>query len=225
MKKEHLILPTETILVLGGSLTESAASLIKAFLPLRLLAVDQAYHRLNTYGLKPNYIIGDFDSVDLEKVDSEVVKLERYDQYMSDFEKALEFIREQKWGRASIFGFTGGEFDHILGNVSVLAKSFIREDEFYILDYNGSKCKIGLFVGKNTKFHSYVGAKVSLFPFPKAVISSRGLKYKLSTHAISQDQGILAIRNELIEPEVTLEVLEGKVFVIFDAEPNSLPRL
>ncbi|MFK7822576.1 MAG: thiamine diphosphokinase [Oligoflexales bacterium] len=219
-----MILPTETILVLGGELPELAAKQIQAHVPKRLIAVDQAYHQLHSFGLVPDFVIGDFDSVDGSKIACNIAKIEIHNQDMTDFEKAIHFIREQRWGRTSIFGIGGGELDHAIGNIQVLVKNFEYEDEFYFLDYFASNCKLGCLVNKHLEFRSYLGAKISLFPFPKAIVNSHGLKYELSKQAIFQNHGILAIRNELIEPYGVLEVLEGLVLCIFDAEQGLFPK-
>ena len=217
-------MPTDTILVLGGELSSSVAAQIKSFLPKRLLAVDQAYQKLYSLGLKPDFILGDFDSVDCSAINSETKKVELYDQDMTDFEKAIHYIRKNAWGRTSIFGLGGGELDHVIGNVQVLVKCFQGEDEYYFFDYFESSCKLGCLVNKRLEFSSFVGAKVSLFPFPTAVVNSRGLKYQLSRQAIFQNQGVLAVRNELKESKGVIEVIEGIVLVIFDADISSFPN-
>ncbi|MFK7823005.1 MAG: thiamine diphosphokinase [Oligoflexales bacterium] len=219
-----MILPTETILVLGGELSGLAAKQIQAFDPKRLIAVDQAYHKLQSFGLAPDFLIGDFDSVDGSKIACDIAKIETHNQDMTDFEKSIHFIREQCWGRTSIFGIGGGELDHIIGNIQVLVKNLEYEDEFYFFDYFASNCKIGCLVNKRLEFHSYLGAKISLFPYPKATVNSHGLKYKLSKQVIFQNRGILATRNELIEPYGVLEVLEGLVLCIFDAQQGLFPK-
>ena len=163
-------LPTEIVMVLGGLLTEAAAKQIKLFAPKNLLAVDQAYTKLLPFGLTPNFVIGDCDSIDKNSLPPGVKLVERDDQDMTDFEKSIHFVREHSWKRVSIFGFGGGELDDILGNVEVLSKSFLNEDEFYFFDYFEDKPKLACIIDKGITFNSFIGAKASLFPCPSAVL-------------------------------------------------------
>lgn len=123
---------------------------------------------------KLDFISGDFDShARLDLVDEKFI--ETPDQNKTDFQKALEIILEKGIENVDIYGGSGGEMDHFLGNLSVA-------------DFMKSKMKIQFFdefssyyfIPKNFEISGVNDKMISLFPFPKAEsITTKGLKWPL----------------------------------------------
>ena len=83
---------------------------------------DGAFNYLNEKGFpldKLDFISGDFDS---HSGTDENVYQEKFiytpDQDKTDFEKSLEIIKEKGFKTIHVYGGSGGEMDHFLGNLS-----------------------------------------------------------------------------------------------------------
>ena len=73
-------------------------------------------------GLKPDVIMGDFDSITstTKKYFSAALTLHVERQDNTDMEKALDFCVDQHLSRVIVAGVTGGRIDMTLGNMSAL---------------------------------------------------------------------------------------------------------
>ena len=80
-------------------------------------AVDGAYNQLKKLQVIPDLITGDFDS--LEALPDSIEIINTPNQDYTDFEKALEVLHEREVSKISIYGGSGNESDHFLGNISV----------------------------------------------------------------------------------------------------------
>ena len=87
-----------------------------------IACTDGAFHYLNEMNFpleKLDLISGDFDSHSeiLEQVQNDNFEVFfTPDQNKTDFEKALEILIEKGCKKVDIFGGSGGEMDHFLGN-------------------------------------------------------------------------------------------------------------
>jgi thiamine pyrophosphokinase len=93
-----------------------------------IACTDGAFHYLKQLKFpldKLDFISGDFDS---HKIEEEILRqaqndnfeiIETPDQNKTDFHKALEIIIEKGFDEIDVYGGSGGEQDHFLGNLSV----------------------------------------------------------------------------------------------------------
>ncbi|MCD7888879.1 MAG: thiamine diphosphokinase [Oscillospiraceae bacterium] len=88
-----------------------------------VIAADGGMRYLDSLGIKPDLIIGDFDSSD-EPVTGDVIKLpvEKDD---TDSVFAVRYCLEHGFGEIHIYGGTGGRIDHTIANIQTL--SYIAE--------------------------------------------------------------------------------------------------
>ncbi|MCD7822821.1 MAG: thiamine diphosphokinase [Oscillospiraceae bacterium] len=88
-----------------------------------VIAADGGMRYLNTLGIKPDLVIGDFDSSE-EPDRGEIIKLpvEKDD---TDSVFAVRYCLEHGFGEIHIYGGTGGRFDHTIANIQIL--SYIAE--------------------------------------------------------------------------------------------------
>lgn len=125
------------------------------------------------------------------------------DPNTTDFEKALAYAVAHSITDADVFWGSGGEMDHFLGNLSVAAN---YAENINLRFFDDKQCYF--FVsGQGVEF-SILGANgntISLYPFPSANVSSRGLRYpldKLSLDLCRQQ----SLRNQIIAERATLSV-------------------
>jgi thiamine pyrophosphokinase len=191
MKKEKIIL------VLNGKLFKK--SKLTLFLKdySKIICVDGAANKVINANMKPDYIIGDLDSIsriNLVKYKNKVVELK--DQNYNDLQKALNWLKNNGTSNIDIIGFDGKRADHMINNFNII-----------IDDINNFNIKIiterGTFytVDKKMTFNNILNKSVSLFnKNPNNQISSKGLKYELKDRILlNMYEGTLnlAIQNNI----------------------------
>jgi len=175
-------------LLLNGELPSSSLLIKKIKDSDFIIAVDGAANKLDQFNIKPNVIIGDFDSIN--KLDIKSAKyINTPDQSKTDFKKSLEWIVKQKLTEVNIFGLSGKSDDHFLGNLytcnefSHLLKLKAFTDRSII-----TPC-----IGKN-KFNSFKNQKVSLFVLENSsIVTSINLEFVLKNFELFPTND--AIRN------------------------------
>ncbi|MCA9372428.1 thiamine diphosphokinase, partial [Candidatus Woesebacteria bacterium] len=83
-----------------------------------IMCSDGALKYVQPLGIAPDFVIGDFDSQTPENTKSNTVTyVELSDQNTTDFEKILAFSSERGVEKADVYGASGNEQDHFLGNL------------------------------------------------------------------------------------------------------------
>jgi thiamine pyrophosphokinase len=161
----------------------AAGDFPKAEEPLRALheadlriCCDSAAEELVAYGMEPDYIVGDLDSISpefKERYADRITHVEEQDD--NDLTKSFHLALTLQPSRIMILGATGRREDHTLGNISLLI-DYVRE----------ASCPVEMltdhgrfFVILDTTTLSCVpGQPVSIFAFDNSLkIKSAGLKY------------------------------------------------
>lgn len=177
-----------------------------------IACTDGAFHYLKKLGFplgKLDFISGDFDSH--SGADEEVYEdkfIYTPDQNKTDFHKALDIILEKGYQNIDVFGGSGGEQDHFLGNLTV-AYSFKENINIKFYDEFSEYFFIpNSFVLRNVK-----DKLISLYPFPIAEnITTKGLNWSLNNENLSVTTRI-GTRNFAIEDEVFIEYEKGGLLV------------
>ncbi len=173
---------------------------------------DGAFHYLKEKGFpleKLDFISGDFDS---HSGKDETIYHEKFiftpDQNKTDFEKSLEIIKERGYKEVDVYGGSGGEMDHFLGNLTV---AFIFKDDLKITFFDDHS---HYFFAPNILVLNDVKNKlISLYPFPKAEnITTKGLKWSLIKENLEITNRI-GTRNFAQENSVTIEFNTGNLVV------------
>ena len=141
----------------------------------RLVGADGGADQIVAAGLKPELIVGDFDS--LKSPHSWLGKtrlMQIGEQETTDFEKALYSTRAPL---TVALGMTGGRFDHTLAALDVVARYAVRR-RLMIVD------QLDVAVALTEKFSFVVepGERVSIHPLaPVTFWGSDGLRYPLDS--------------------------------------------
>lgn len=175
-----------------------------------VIAVDGAWNNLSNTTLSEwvTLVIGDGDS--LQEVTNKYWL--RHDQNKTDFEKALQCLIENGETSVDVFWGSGGEMDHFLGNLSVAAKYAEKItcrffDEHQVYAYIDKDCLI-----KGAK-----GCKISVYPFPKALLSSQGLAYEMERLLMHPTQS-QSLRNQIVSDYAEL-FIHGSAFIFIERLP------
>ena len=104
---------------------------------LDIYAIDGAIHKISSLGLPIKAILGDLDSIGTISPKIKTIRLEN--QNYTDFDKAINYL-QKIYQEIIVYGGSGGELDHCLGNLYVASKyldkiriKFIDQNQNYFL--------------------------------------------------------------------------------------------
>ncbi|MBW8362098.1 MAG: thiamine diphosphokinase [Kaistella sp.] len=173
---------------------------------------DGAFHYLKEKNFpfeRLDFISGDFDS---HSGADESIYNEKFiytpDQDKTDFQKSLEIIKEKGFKKVDVYGGSGGEMDHFLGNLTV-AFLFKGDMDITFVD----EFSTYYFAPKHLVLEQAKGKIISLFPFPTAGnITTSGLNWPLNSENLQLTQKI-GTRNFAAEGTVVIRYESGDLVV------------
>lgn len=172
----------------------------------QLFCTDGAYSYLKQLNIKPNAIIGDFDSISNIHILPEIIQIKDTNQDTTDFEKALQYITKLGIESIEIWGASGREQDHFLGNLSAALQ---YKNQIKIVFYDDHHQYF--FLEQQDSFLTKVGKKVSFFPFPKAdKVTANGLQYPVNQLDFELGKQI-GTRNIATQTEVKVQFSGGNL--------------
>ncbi len=183
-----------------------------------IIASDSGLRLLDKCSIIPNYIIGDFDSIDKNILDKyinnrniEIKKLNPEKDY-TDTHMAIKLAIELKSTDITIFGATGTRIDHVIANIHILKEALEKNIVCKILD---NKNEIQL-INKKTILEKDENYKyISLIPLTTNAsgITLKGFKYPLTDATLKIGHSI-GISNEQIEKTAIIDIKEGILILI-----------
>lgn len=189
-----------------------------------IACTDGAFHYLKRMNFpldKLDFISGDFDSHSGSDEDMYQDKfILTLDQEKTDFHKALEIILEKRFLEVDVFGGSGGEQDHFLGNLTVAygfkdqmnIKFFDEFSEYY-------------FIPNHFSLKGIKNKMVSLYPFPSVNnITTTGLNWPLTNENLSIISRI-GTRNFATEDEVSVQYESGDVLFFVGINEIDYPTI
>lgn len=171
-----------------------------------ICATDGAFNILKQQNITPDFISGDFDSLKSLPKNIEVISTPNQD--FTDFDKILQILFNRSFIDIHVFGGSGKEQDHFLGNLHTalqwqdkLNVTFFDNHGFYFL------------ANKKVKLSNCKGKNVSLFPFPKATgILTKGLQYALKNESLFFG-GKIGTRNKAVKDDIEITFETGDLFL------------
>ncbi|WHF50392.1 thiamine diphosphokinase [Chryseobacterium gotjawalense] len=173
---------------------------------------DGAFHYLKEMDFpfeKLDFISGDFDS---HSGKDEKIYHDKFiytpDQDKTDFEKSLEIIKGKGFKTIDVYGGSGGEMDHFLGNLTV---AFLFKDDLKITFFD--EFSTYFFAPKKLVLENCKNCMISLYPYPLAEkVMTKGLNWPLNNENLDITSRV-GTRNFAIEEEVTIEFESGNLVV------------
>ena len=142
----------KTLIITGGMIeADFALSFIQELKPDYILGVDKGLQFCYEYDIRPDYIVGDFDSLPgeiLERYRQEgEIPIRTYNPVKdaTDTKIALDKALEEGSTEIWILGATGTRIDHVVCNLQILKEAWEKKVPVWIVD---SRNKIGLPVEK-----------------------------------------------------------------------------
>lgn len=210
---------TKTLIVSGGSIDlEFLKNILINNEFNNIIASDKGLEALDKIQIKPNYIIGDFDSLNNEILDkylknneAEITRLNPIKDY-TDTHMAIKKAIEIKSTDITIIGAIGTRQDHTIANINILKEALDKKISCKIIDRNN---EISL-INENISLKKDVSYPfISLIPLTTKVegITLKGFKYNLSNAIINIGESI-GVSNEQIENIATIEIKKGILVLI-----------
>ncbi len=194
----------------------------------KVFAVDKGLEYVEALGVMPDYLIGDFDTVNqelFEEYESRIARgeipviLERHPvmKDATDTELAVDVAMEMGAECITLFAATGSRLDHLLANLALLLKTAKQHVSMHIVDaYN----RIRILSDNDAKRcvllkEEQFGQYISLLPVSAMVegVTLRGALYPLENTIIYQGES-KTVSNEIIERYMEIEIASGVMLVI-----------
>tara|TARA_B100000902_G_scaffold192004_2_gene183483 strand:- start:5784 stop:6377 length:594 start_codon:yes stop_codon:yes gene_type:complete len=171
-----------------------------------IIGVDSGADLALEYGITPDLVIGDLDSVNKEKhLDEKLIFVEG--QENNDLSKALQLCTEKNLLDICILGFTGKRVDHELANYAALHNANENLDIRVVLD------EMIIHRVTNTNDSSYnvpISTTISIFCFEESHVKTSGLKWNIDGEIGFSSKGL---SNETTQEEFSISTT-GCVFVL-----------
>lgn len=169
-------------------------------------AIDGAYNHFEKNNIVPDLVTGDFDSINTIPTTVEVIKTPN--QEFTDFEKALQILKHRGFSHVDVYGGSGKEHDHFLGNISTALQWKMGLTISFFDDFGKY-----LFIEESIVINNVKGKNISLIPFPTANgIVTKGLKFPLKNETLSFGERI-GTRNIAVEESVFIAFDSGDLLV------------
>ncbi|MDC7222094.1 MAG: thiamine diphosphokinase [Spirochaetales bacterium] len=174
-----------------------------------LVAADSGLEQALTYGVRPDLIVGDMDSLKdktlLDDFPPEAVKAYPQDKDFTDTELALDEARD--YDRRILVGGGEGRLDHTLALLALFGTErrpdlwISGREEIFLLD-------------RSMELTGTAGETISFYPLgrEKVAFLSEGLVWPLEP--VRWDKGELSLSNRFKEGTVRLERRSGSLLVI-----------
>jgi len=186
-----------------------------------VIAVDGGVMYCGVLKMEPDYIIGDFDSVDREYGEAvEGIRMAAPEKVITlpvekddtDMLAAVKHGLKLGYRSFRLYGANGGRLEHTIANIQLL--KYLKEQGAvgYIMDGSGM---ILLAINEAVSFRDSMEGYVNVFSLNEAArgVTIRGLKYEL-TQATLTNALPLGISNEFIGVQSEISVEDGALLII-----------
>lgn len=210
------------IIVTGGSVDKDfTRCFIKENEYDYIIAVDGGLKFLHQILVKPNCLVGDFDTIDkkildlyIEDTDIDIIKLVPEKDYTDTHTAILRAIELQP-SEICILGGTGSRLDHTISNIQLLLLPLNEGIKARIINENNNI----YLINKEMSFAKTEmnGKYLSLIPFTDEVlgVTLKGFKYPLKDYDFNKiDSVSLGVSNELVEEKGEISLKSGVLLVI-----------
>lgn len=183
-----------------------------------VLAADAGYLRLKAAGLRPQIVVGDFDTLGAPPEGEQVVTLPRIKD-VTDTWAAIQLGLERGYRCFALYGCTGGRFEHTLANLQIVADLATRGMECQLVD----RTQVITAVSNGTvNFGPERRGFVSVFAHSDLCtgVTIRGMKYELENGELT-NRFPLGVSNEFLGVPSSVTIGKGTVILVFDRKKQT----
>lgn len=206
----------KAVIVSGGS--SPSLELVKEELKGEtvIICADSGADCLYKYKINPDYLLGDFDSIEPSALDYFVKQnctILNYpkDKDYTDTQLALYKAKELGASVIVFLGCTGSRIDHTLGNLGLLLDCLRNGITAYIKDNNN----VISITDKSIELFGNEGDYFSLIAYnsPVESLTISGAKFDLKDHLLNVGDP-LTLSNEFLNAKVSIRFRKGVLLII-----------
>ncbi len=210
----------KTVIISGGSLNyEFAASFLKKEKVDCLLAADKGMKLCYESGIRPDYVMGDFDSSSDSIVDyyrnMDGVQLIEFQPEKDDTDTEIAVQKAIELGSTEIviLGAFGGRMDHCIANIHLLKMVLEAGVECHLIDEQNDICLID--DSYELRKEEQYGKYVSFLPFTDEVegITLKGFKYPVNNFMLKKGPS-RGVSNEIQDEVGRVSLTKGILLMI-----------
>lgn len=204
-------------LIVSGGMAPSKEILLKELKTSEIvICADSGANHLFKYNIIPNVLIGDFDSISAEVLETfrnEGCIIETFppEKDFTDTEIAIDYAIRKGYTIITLLGATGSRLDHVYGNIALLKKYAEKDYKIKILDDNNEI----MYSRENLILYGESGNLFSLYAYGSQVegLNVKGAKYELENYTLPIESS-LGTSNEFIENEVKVTFKKGGLLIM-----------
>jgi thiamine pyrophosphokinase len=170
--------------------------------------VDGGLYTCLKYGLQPQLLTGDFDSVseEIRKELSHIPQIYTPDQNKSDLEKAIAYLFDNGAQEITVCGAVGKRLDHTLTNICLLSR-YPGKVKFE------TDIEICIALPQSAQLMCQPGQILSLIPISTCVqkVFTHGLKWELKGEDLSKN--FVGISNICLQTMISISFEKGDLAV------------
>lgn len=186
-----------------------------------IIAADKGYENLLKLNIKPDIVIGDFDSSESEPDIENKIKLEvRKDD--TDVEHAVKYALKKGYKDFVFYGCVGGLLDHTIANIQIAS---------FIADNNGKS----IFYGKENftvikndviTFSEKDKGRISVFSLSDYSngVNIKNLSYEAEDLILKRDVP-MGVSNSFIGKEASISVEDGELLIIWENKEQIIEKI
>ena len=177
-----------------------------------VIAADGGYKYLQRAGIKPDIVIGDFDSLGKAPEGEKIIRL-KPEKDVTDTSAAVSEGIKCGYSRFNIYGASGGRIEHTLANIQLIAS--LAEKNMQASIFYGSTV-ITAITAKTLRFDSAYNGYISIFAHSDKCtgVCLRGLKYPLENAELS-NLFPLGVSNEFLGVESEIVIGNGTAIIVY----------
>lgn len=206
------------IVIVANGQIESLDHISAYFENAFIISVDGGLNHLDKLRIKPDVLIGDFDSVKPEilRVYEGVQKYvhpTRKDR--TDLEIAIDYAIEMNPCEVILLGVTGHRIDHMITNIHLLKRFKNHGILAYVIDFYNT-----IFYGEGSlEISGCIGDLLSIVPLSESVtgIKTSGLEYPLVNETLYFHES-RGVSNVLISEKIRIKTESGEFLVILSKD-------
>ena len=180
-----------------------------------IIAADSGLATAVACGLKPDRVVGDFDSLPspslLDGIDESRIERHPRDKDFTDTELALSAARAEGCDEVVIIGGGGGRMDHLIGILSLFDRD--PAPVAWVTDRSVLQN-----VTQQIEITGETGNVVSFFPLGCSPCRARshGLRWPLD--GLTWKRGDIGVSNELVGNSARVQIVSGRLLLVRELE-------
>lgn len=182
-----------------------------------VICCDSGLRHAKALGIRPDYIVGDFDSVSSEVWEyykGQGIPVRQFPARKNETDMELGVLLALELGAKELvlFGGIGDRFDHTLANAHYLLSLLKKGVQARLVDEKNCVEVID----RHLTVCGNVGDIVSTIPLSMEVkgITLKGFSYPLTDFDLALDDDYIAVSNVLAEERAEIDIRDGYLFVI-----------